>query len=973
LTLIVHPALIAALADAWAIRTFVHPTFIHGLQLFCTQFSFSILALSLLVLAGWGLRTLLVRLGSTRARLFALVTGAAAAALLGWAAFSGPMLARLQLRVPLITVSVLTGAVLGFVSAPVIRAPKRLSQTHKSLALATAVLVGCGAYTVHAFYFVRLYAALHFAAALLTLCCILSAISLADSIAPQRSLSRFAPRTQLALSLVLLALGCANFANSQRTQSELAQYSPIARYPALAIRRLARPTVSSTGLQDDRFVRGPSLDIEGLDIILVTVDALRWDRLGAYGAQRGLTPAIDQLASRGVVFERAYCTTPHTSYSLASIMTGKYFRPIASLQETQPPPRPHATLASTLRAQNYACAGFYPPAVFSVDGDRLGPLRTRHFDFGYHVEDYGSAAQRVQAAITWIDRTPRERKLFLWIHLFEPHESYERHPGARVVGSSSELSRYDAEVAAVDDAIAQLVAALSERHRRAAWIITADHGEEFGEHGGRFHGTTLYDEQVRVPLIVAVPGLPHRTVAALATHVDILPTLIGGLRLLRPPGLRGRDLGPEIDGATAPRPIFASVGSDRMVVQFPLKAICDVAASTCELYNLRLDPLERDNIADEQSSQANALRMLIASWDGSHRNFEREATNAGEPLTAAAHRARSTPAVIERGLQGDRSAADEIARLAPSLDAAGALEAIAALETLGVRSSAVFAALHSLRQRNATDVSLSANVAITRLGDAIGVSTCRRILGAQHPVTLRRRAALALASHGILEGLTTLREWVEASSATDAERDEVIAVLRAHPDGAQAALFEHLLPDPRLGVLAAEALGALGQDRSIAPLRQLVAQTPYVSTRTAALIALAKLHDPTAVSQLAHALSADNAAVELVTLTAAYAEAGLIARSAEIAVPARRTTRVTVPFSSHDQRPQGPHDGWLLVETTSSTAQSITLNGVRLSVSAQRQCQPVPVHNVRSFRALRVLASGALTIKVALLGQSAAP
>ena len=232
--------------------------------------------------------------------------------------------------------------------------------------------------------------------------------------------------------------------------------------------------------------QGPRLPLAGRDLVLVTVDALRADRLRALGG-RGRMPHLDALAARGVVFARAYCTTPHTSYSLASVMLGTHARAVLALPGAE---RPRTTVADHLRGAGYHTAAFYPPAVFAVDGDRFAALGAAHFGFEHARVEFDNAADRVAAVERWLAEQPTSSRVFVWVHLFEPHEPYDPQP-AHAFGTGRE-DRYDGECAAADDAIGALVAAFARNGRRPAWMVTADHGEEFGDHGGAYHGTTVY-------------------------------------------------------------------------------------------------------------------------------------------------------------------------------------------------------------------------------------------------------------------------------------------------------------------------------------------------------------------------------------------------------------------------------------------------------------------------------------------------
>ena len=136
------------------------------------------------------------------------------------------------------------------------------------------------------------------------------------------------------------------------------------------------------------------------DVLLITVDALRADHVGAYGYTRATTPAIDALAARGVRFTRAYAQAPHTSYSVASMMTGKYFPTLARLA----PGEHHDPIAAVLRTYGWRTAAFYPPAVFFIDAHEAEELRGSNFDFEYVKFEYIDAHKRVDQVLAYYDR-----------------------------------------------------------------------------------------------------------------------------------------------------------------------------------------------------------------------------------------------------------------------------------------------------------------------------------------------------------------------------------------------------------------------------------------------------------------------------------------------------------------------------------------------------------------------------------------
>jgi len=155
-----------------------------------------------------------------------------------------------------------------------------------------------------------------------------------------------------------------------------------------------------------------------------------------------------------VVFDAAYSPTPHTSYAVTSVMTGKYMRPLI----LQGLGRDSETWADHLRRYGYRTAAFYPPAVFFIDAERFGAFRDRGLDFEYRKVEFAPAAARAGQVRAYLDGVPADRRVFIWVHLFEPHEPYEPHPEHPF--GDRDVDRYDAEIAAADEGIGAIVAAV---------------------------------------------------------------------------------------------------------------------------------------------------------------------------------------------------------------------------------------------------------------------------------------------------------------------------------------------------------------------------------------------------------------------------------------------------------------------------------------------------------------------------------
>jgi arylsulfatase A-like enzyme/Flp pilus assembly protein TadD len=382
--------------------------------------------------------------------------------------------------------------------------------------------------------------------------------------------------------------------------------------------------------------------LAGHNVLLVTIDTLRFDKVGAYGGG-SLTPVIDALAGSGVRFAHAYAHAPLTLPSHASILTGLSplghgvhnngtFRLDASIE----------TLATRLEAGGYRTGAFVGAFVldsrfglargFDEYDDRYGEERGL-LNFGF-VE---RTADRVLApALAWIEQQPSP--WFAWVHLFDPHAPYAA--PERVVDEA-----YDNEVAYTDRALGRFLDRLraAGRLERTLIVLTADHGESLGDHGETTHGLFAYDATLRVPLVFQAPTLAPAVVPApRVSHADILPTV---LELLGAPAplVEGRSLRTAFGGdasAVAPRPIYFEaldgllsrnwapltgvIADDDKYIDLPLPELYDLAADPTEQHNLagpegrRLTSLAA-TLSDKQRGRASGARASGAMLDDTTR------------------------------------------------------------------------------------------------------------------------------------------------------------------------------------------------------------------------------------------------------------------------------------------------------------------------------------------------------------------
>ena len=290
------------------------------------------------------------------------------------------------------------------------------------------------------------------------------------------------------------------------------------------------------------------------NVLLVTLDTTRADHIGVYGKLRTqrLTPNIDRLARRGVVFTRAFSHNPMTLPAHANILTGHtpLYHGVADNNGFRLDRR-FLTLAERLREGGFATAAFVSSFVL---GREFG--LDQGFDL-YHeplTRDTFLAAESVATAQRWI--AGQQEPWFCWLHLWDPHFPYA--PPAPFA-ERFRADPYSGEIAYVDAELGKLFSHLEKSGGldSTLLVITGDHGEALGEHGEQEHGFFAYNSTIHVPLIICLPGVKSRTVPDLVSHIDIFPTVCDALGIVPPAGLVGRTLLPLLGGGTEEeRPVY---------------------------------------------------------------------------------------------------------------------------------------------------------------------------------------------------------------------------------------------------------------------------------------------------------------------------------------------------------------------------------------------------------------------------------
>jgi arylsulfatase A-like enzyme len=578
----------------------------------------------------------------------------------------------------------------------------------------------------------------------------------------------------------------------------------------------------------------PGIDLRGKDVLLITVDALRADRLSAYGG-RGLTPNIDALGQQSAVFVRAYTPAPDTFYAIGSLMTGEFLRSTALLASSA---SRRTTLPERLSRYGYHTAAFYPPAVSNTDRPEFAELTGRHFGFEYYRVSYASAQDRLKQVDEYLRGQKATDSVFVWVHLFEPHEPYE--PPERFVHGKTITALYDGEVMAVDEAVGELTRRFRRERTDATVILTADHGEELGDHGGYYHGTTVYDDQVRVPMIWSSPGtVAPATVQRAVETVDIPTTLLSALGIARDVRMQGEDLGAILRNPSAPAIFYAfsEIGELRMVTDGRYKAIFRSGDNICQLYDLLSDVQERQNLSGDHPEIVTRLRAALA----------RHLAATARLGATAAQAEREWPEALTRARLGDPSVGPD---LAPLLGSERAKVRIAAARGCGeVGYTAALPVLSRLRERGSDPASDEAAISALLLGDNDAqrqvLDVLRKSNNPTDPIDidLTRRAALALSKVGVSTGSRVLIALAEDSKASIVERKRAIAALGELRVGRAVRPLCRLLNDPFLRIDVARALGNIGDKRAIRPLARQLANEPYLPAREAETRAIEKLTD----------------------------------------------------------------------------------------------------------------------------------
>ena len=398
------------------------------------------------------------------------------------------------------------------------------------------------------------------------------------------------------------------------------------------------------------FAAVPPTVPKDLNVVMITIDALRADHVGTYGYTRPTTPRLDALARESVVFENGFSHAPSTRYSIPAIQTGRYPSSIATSASLHWPPAilpENRLFAEMLKDRgyhtgataSYGGSGYFEPqwGIFQGFDEYDTHLKALHSLGGNPSSTRGtSARQLADLDVDWIAKH-KDQKFYFWTHFYDTHYDFERHPDMPESNfGNSEIDLYDGEIRFSDFHIGRVLDAIKAAGLwdKTIIVITADHGDGFGEHGippNQRHGYHLYANETKVPFIIRVPGVAPRRVITPVGHIDILPTVLNaiGAHTDDEPSLQGQSrLGvmtgsvPD-DGSGA---VFQEVTYEgpsspysgtqkRAVVTRDWHFIRNVVPDgTSELYHRTVDPNEEHDLSGMGESAEGDLSSALAAW-----------------------------------------------------------------------------------------------------------------------------------------------------------------------------------------------------------------------------------------------------------------------------------------------------------------------------------------------------------------------
>ena len=661
-----------------------------------------------------------------------------------------------------------------------------------------------------------------------------------------------ARRTGSRLGLVPIALGLASIAwapfaaervrGADNLRLVLSEHAPLLGRAVRVAAWLAEPPPLDGAPPEALTSAGDvprALDWSGHDVLLLSVDALRADHVSSYGYARTTTPNLDALAREGALFENAYCPTPHTSYSITSMMTGKY---------DAPPPLAGARRWTRRRGRRRSGGTATGPQLStrppSSSSTKIGfatskPAGSTSSTARSSSRPPTSARDQVRAYLTGASALP----IFLWVHLFEPHEPYEMHP-------DHPFAPRRATTGTPRRRVRQRDRRGGRRHRLDRRPLPqretrhGRHRDRRPRRGVRRARRALPRDELSTRSKCACrwsssgPGsLPGRISTAVQT-IDLLPTTLSALGIPRPARVRGRDLGPMLahrpgDGSRDTDDAglaYAETDEYTLLARGEDRLVCARKIGACALYDVARDRSELHDRSGEAPERVARLRLETAKIERDQGRFEGEG-------------GAMWPEALRRGLEGDVDAAEDVGALLDDAKVTIRRKAAEVLFRLHAPGS-VPGLSRALMRDEDDEVRRWCALALVRSGES--PSPTADALLADRSVEWRRRAALAFAERGDGRGAGELAEWwkeqAPPNKGLDVEdgKELLAAMARVRDTAAVPALLATLEFVP-LRPWIAETLGAIGDVRARGPLLLALREERYVTARPVEARALLSL------------------------------------------------------------------------------------------------------------------------------------
>jgi choline-sulfatase len=361
------------------------------------------------------------------------------------------------------------------------------------------------------------------------------------------------------------------------------------------------------------------------NVLLLTIDSLRAD-MPWTGYPRAIAPNLTKLAEQSVVYTNAYALSSYTAKSVAGFLSSRYPSTLyRSGYFFATYPKSDLFLAEVLKGHGVATTAWHGHMYFNTAGLDQG-FDTWQLVPGIKFDpetDNAITSQTMTELGMKLFRKPEVtgKQFFAWAHYMDPHDQYNKHPETSPEFGNKNRDRYDSEVFYTDLWLGKLLTFAREQPwwKDTVLIISADHGEAFGEHGFYKHAFEIWEVLTRVPLLISGPGIKPRRIAERRSHIDLAPTILDVMGFAPEPEFMGKSMLPELEGANADNrePILSELTEDshnplrRAFIQGDYKLIV-VDGRKFQLYNLSKDPGESTDLAEAESAKLAELKAAYS-------------------------------------------------------------------------------------------------------------------------------------------------------------------------------------------------------------------------------------------------------------------------------------------------------------------------------------------------------------------------